>query len=289
MKNLALHSGIVAFGLVMFSSKALALPVSLGAAGPDNWAVLETGHHAANANVSIANASNAGYVNGNVGMGSTGNISDSGTPISGSLQAASGAGINGNVAANVAGGVFQNAASQALLNTAKADAASAAAAASALSSTAIANITAGGTLSTPGVYSLAKINLSGAVLTLSGSASDYYVFNISDSLTLSHASIVLDGGLTPDNVLYNITRVGGTGLGMSGGLSTESVLYGIVLANDSQVQETPGLVVGEIISGDNISIASGAQVSKVPDVGSTALLLSTAMACLAVVKRKLGA
>lgn len=191
--------------------------------------------------------------------------------------------INLNVAPNVSGGILQNASSQTLLNQARSDAASAVTAALALTATHISDITSGGTLFTPGVYSLSQINLNSPVLTLHGTASDYYVFNISDALTLSHASILLSGGLTADNVLFNITRTGGTGLGMSGGLATDSVLYGIVLANNSQVQETPGLVFGEIISGDNISIASGAQVQglTVPDVGGTWLLGVIAIAALA--------
>jgi hypothetical protein len=260
-----------------------ALPISLGAAGPGNWAVLETGAHAGNANVSIADASSAGFINGNVGMGSTGNISDSGTTIDGNVYLSGAATPNANLAPNVLGSISQNAASQSLLGQAIADAAAASAAASALPSTAIASITSSQTLTGGGVYSLAKIDLSGATLTLKGSASDSYVFNISDSIALSHASIVLSGGLTADNVLFNITRTGGTGLGMSGGLDTESVLQGIVLANQSQVQETPGLVVGEIISGDNISIASGAQVQgvSVPDATSTLFLMTLAVGALA--------
>ncbi|MBU6411648.1 MAG: VPDSG-CTERM sorting domain-containing protein, partial [Verrucomicrobia bacterium] len=94
---------------------------------------------------------------------------------------------------------------------------------------------------------------------------------------------------TAQNVLFNITRTGGTGLGMSGGLATESVLYGIVLADSSQIQESPGLVVGEMICGDNMSISSGAQVQgiKVPDGGETAALLGAALLGIAGLRRKL--
>jgi Ice-binding-like len=290
-KRLEALVGITAFCILLLEAQpAMALPVNLGAAGPGNWAVLETAANAASANVSIANASSAGYINGNVGIAGKGNISDSGTPITGNVYVGSSASVNPNVAANVSGSVIQTAASQTLLTQAAADAASASAAASALSGTAIANITTGGTFAyAPGVYDLSQINLSGVTLTLNGTAGQYYVFNISDSLTLSSASIVLSGGLTADNVLFNITRVGGTGLGMSGGLATESELYGIVLADYSQVQETPGLVVGEIISGDNVSIASGAQVQgipNIPDAGSSLLLMSFALGFLATAKKR---
>lgn len=276
--------------LSLTAPSSYGLPINLGSAGPSNWAVLETGAGAANANVSIANASNAGTINGNVGIATTGNISDSGTPVNGSVYANTAGSINANVAANVSGSVYHNAAANLLLNQAVSDAANAVTAALALPSTSIANITTGGTFAhAPGVYSLSQINLSGATLTLQGSASDYYIFNISSALTLSHASILLSGGLTPDNVLFNITRSGGTGLGMSGGLSTESVLYGIVLANDSSVSEAPGLVVGEIISGQNIGIASGAQVEglSVPDGGSSITLLSMGCGLIILARKKL--
>ncbi len=278
---------VLALGVLGSAAKVSALPINLGAAGPANWVVLETGHNAPNANVSIANASSAGYVTGNIGVYSTGTISDSGTPISGSVYLSAGAHANSNLGPNVSGAVLQDASAQTLLSQARADAAAAAAAASALAGTSIADITTGGTFAgTPGVYDLNKINLSGVTLTLNGTASDYYIFNIATALTLSHASILLSGGLTPNNVLFNITRVGGTGLGMSGGLATESVLYGIVLANNSQVSEAPGLVVGEIISGDNVSIASGAQVQgiTVPDAASSGLLLSLACGVLALAR-----
>lgn len=280
---------LAAIVVVPFQSQAL--PISLGVAGPGNWAVLETANRASSANVSIANASNAGFITGNVGINGKGNLSDSGTPITGDVYADPAAAINSNVGPNVSGSIFQSAAADTLLNQAASDAAAASAAASALFASSIANITSGQTLNGGGVFNLAKIALNNATLTLSGSASDYYVFNISDSLTLSHSSILLSGGLTADNVLFNITRNGGTGLGMSGGLSTESVLYGIVLANKSQVSVTPGLVVGEIISGDNVSIASGAQVEgiTVPDAGGSFALLSLGMGLLVAARRKLAA
>jgi hypothetical protein len=69
----------------------------------------------------------------------------------------------------------------------------------------------------------------------------------------------------------------------------ESVLDGIVLAPDAQISETPGSIVGEIISGRNINIASGAKiqgVASVPDSGSCMFLLSIGIGCLIQAKKR---
>ena len=64
---------------------------------------------------------------------------------------------------------------------------------------------------------------------------------------------------------------------LAAGLNNESVLDGIILAPDAQISETPGSIVGEIISGQNINIASGAKIqgptTTVPDSGSTLALM----------------
>jgi hypothetical protein len=230
-------------------------PFNLGFAG--DFSVLQIG----NGNVSIANASSAGVITGNVGLLGTGNIGDSGVPIAGSVYLGSGSGLNPNVAGNVSGSVFQNAASQTLLAGA-ASAANTLASSAQVGATPIADITSTETLSTPGTYRLNNINLNnGAKLTLQGSASATYIFNISGTLSLNSAQIVLSGGLTAQNVLFNVT--GSQAVQFSGGLNDwhgEAELQGIILAPNAQVQLSPGLVVGEIISGQNISIASGGSV-----------------------------
>jgi hypothetical protein len=101
MKAKTFYAAMAALGFLFFNSQALALSVSLGVAG--NYVVLEIG----NGNVSVSNASNAGSINGNVGVGG-GNFSDSGTPITGNVVTDSGATLNPNVAANVSGIITQN-------------------------------------------------------------------------------------------------------------------------------------------------------------------------------------
>jgi hypothetical protein len=107
------------------------------------------------------------------------------------------------------------------------------------------------------------------------------VFNISGTLSLNSASVLAAAGLSLGDILFNVTS--SQGVGFSGGLNNESVLDGILLAEDASVSLTPGAVDGEVISGENINIASGGSVNgqNVPDSGSTILLLGMACGFLA--------
>lgn len=282
MKTRTFYSAIAALGLVVFNSQALALPVSLDGAG--NFAVLEIGH----GNVSIANASNAGFIIGNVGANG-GNLSDSGTPITGNVVTSSSASVNPNVnITDVSGTITQN---SALLALAASDAIIASNTASTLPASGTSPIIVSDSINlntgltydlNPGVYDLTSLTLQNGT-TLDLVAGGSYVFNIAGQLSLN-SSKILDS--TPDDVLFNFT--GNQGAQFSGGLSQESVLDGILLAPDVPVSITPGLVVGEIISGGNIQIASGAQVqgvNSVPDNGSSLFLLSIGLGCLFLAKR----
>ncbi|HEV2391373.1 MAG TPA: hypothetical protein VG146_03320 [Verrucomicrobiae bacterium] len=281
------------------SQQAPAATFDLGSA--NGFGILELGSASQGYNVSLAQGGQAGKINGNVGIGPKGSISDNAglpptsEPINGSVYLYNNASQSGLVAGgNVSGTINQGLATDAYLNAAIA---SALGVASSAQSGAIyhTDITAGGTISTPGDYSLSQINLGNhAVLTLQGSASDYYIFNISDKLVLNSASIVLSGGIGASHVLFNLTGTGGFSAsgGIANGLNPpgdESVLYGVVLAPDSQISLTPGAVVGELIGGMNINIASGAsiEVSSVPDGGSSLVLMGMGLGLLGLVKAKL--
>jgi len=244
-------------GLPVLPASADFISSTLGTAA--GWAVLEIN----GGNVSLANASNAGFINGNVGLNG-GNVSDSGVPITGNVVAGTAATGLSSLVGNVTGTITTN---QALLTTAAANATTASSTFAGLAPT-LSNTSITGTTTiniAPGVNvaDLTSVNLgNGQTLTLNGPAGSEIILNDTGGVTLNSGKIVLTGGLTPNDVVFNLT--GTTGLSTSGGLNNESVLAGIFLAPNAQAALTPGALTGEIISGQNINIASGGSVNSVP-------------------------
>jgi len=299
---------IGAFFAIPTSSMALA--VDLGVAGPGNWAVLEVGDGSVTQQVDLSNP--AGAVFGNVGIQKNGKIQGSGPQINGDLylgDSATGQ-FSGTYTGNqpVTGTVHLGTSAivgpnsypfttvsdnpQALLTQARTDAISASAAASALTPTSVLtqiNLSHTTLTLAPGVYDLSTFHLDHATLTLSGAGD--FTFNISSVFTLSSGKVLLDGGAIEQNVLFNYT--GTSDVAFSGGANPtdESVVHGIILALNAKINLSPGLVVGEIISGKNISIVSGAIVQGVggpvgvPENGSTFLLSLIAFGALILFSR----
>jgi hypothetical protein len=300
--------------LFVLADKCAGLPVDLGAAGPQHWTVLETGSGTITQSVSGGSrkhrASAAAILTsqqgilGNVGVGQNGRISDSGAqfsgdlflgnnssakfsgsfaddhPVTGMAHLGSGASVSSNYSvATVSDGP------QPMLDQARIDATQASAAASALAATSTLNqinLKRNSLTLDAGVYNLSSLHLSRSTLTLSGSGS--FVFNISSVFSLKSAQILLAGGATEANVLFNYT---GTKDVKFSGRGTTSVLHGIVLALNARVNLAPGLVVGEIISGRDIALSSGSMITNVarrvavPDAASTFALSLIALGCLA--------
>ncbi|HTE91605.1 MAG TPA: VPDSG-CTERM sorting domain-containing protein [Terriglobales bacterium] len=299
-KALTTAGTVAVLGLLVTTQRALALPIDLGTAGPGNWALLEisglygpAGYVAESdsENVSGAAAPPVGSITGNVGLANVSKMTTSAGnfPINGTVFVGDQSSVDSATVANASGNVVQNALSQALTRQAAIDARAASTAAAGLASfgggVGVSSITAGGSL-TPGVYNLTDFQLpNGAVLNLGSGGS--YVFNISGTLKLDHAQVLTAAGLSESEVLFNVT--GTHGVAFSGGLATESVLHGIILAPDASISLTPGLIVGEMISGEGINIASGGTIrgiSTVPDAGSSLALMSIGLGFLATAKRK---
>lgn len=119
------------------------------------------------------------------------------------------------------------------------------------------------------VMNLSSLTLNnGALLTLSGSAGSAFVINVSGAFSLNNSSeIRLSGGLTPSDVLINVT-------GNSGAFSIagNSLLQGTLLAYNSAnhgtqrtltVDGANTLVRGEIIA-NKVVVTGGAKVRKPP-------------------------
>jgi hypothetical protein len=251
---------------------------TLGSAGPSQWTVLEVGAGA---------VTQQGQINGNVGLQQKARLQGSGPVIQGDMYMGNKSSAAFSNASAVTGTVhlanatiaspaglttMNDRSAQTKLNQARSDAISASSMASSMASTSsLPNINLASASMTlgAGVYNLSSFNLDHSTLTLSGSG--YYVFNITSSFVLNSAKVLLANGAVESNILFNYT--GKSTAAFTGGGQDQSVLHGILLALNAKVNLSPGLVVGEIISGQDILIGPGSVVQQgavtVPDGAST--------------------
>jgi hypothetical protein len=124
------------------------------------------------------------------------------------------------------------------------------------------------------------IHLSGGNLVLHGSASDTFVFQINHgSFALSgDTHIVLTGGLTWNNILWDIQGSGGQ-VQTSGNSFTQ----GIFLSPNEAIQINGGTHYSEFISGVGLSFQSNPVV--IPEPSTLALLVSTGLILAGLRKR----
>jgi hypothetical protein len=114
------------------------------------------------------------------------------------------------------------------------------------------------------------IHLSGGALTLHGGPSDTFIFQItSGNFALSgDTNIVLQGGVTPNHVFWDIEGSGGQ-VQTSGNSNTA----GIFIAPGEPIQINGGTHNSEFISGINLSFQSNPVVNQIPEGSTNALLL----------------
>jgi lipopolysaccharide export system protein LptA len=118
--------------------------------------------------------------------------------------------------------------------------------------------------STSTVLRLQDFTLTGGTFTLQGTAAQGFIFNVSRTFSLSgNAKIALSGGITWDNILWNVT---GTGTDVQ--LSSQSDLQGYLLASQRSVNMSGGSTVyGEVIAGGKgVLLSGGSRVTKPPRV-----------------------
>lgn len=143
------------------------------------------------------------------------------------------------------------------------------------------------------VTSLSTVN--GSTLTINGDGTHKVVLNFANAASFNGV-IVLTGGLTSDDVLFNV--YGGTSATLSGGptLSINSnggVLNGTFLDPFGEVSIVHSVLDGRLFGGDshNEQIVSGALINApatspaAPDGGSTLLLMGLGLATLAAARR----
>ncbi len=263
--------------LILAGTVTQAAPIDLGAAGPAFWTVLQI----SDAKIDMSNSQ--GAVEGNVGVAAGGRFQSSGPSVNGQLILGEGAEWSTSGDAEITGGVTQN---DLLLSQAVADAIFYSSFYDGLAAT---TSVSGGLITDSmvlnggsglNVLDLTKIELgNNEVLTLSAPEDGSWVINISDELKLNSGVIELAGGLTFDEVLFNMTGSGGANVSFSGG-GNSSQLTGIVLSPNGKVQLSPGLVNGQIIAGDDISIVSGAQVINPIPLPPAIWMFGAALLCL---------
>jgi len=112
------------------------------------------------------------------------------------------------------------------------------------------NLTLTATNTTPVVFNLGTFNINkNSILTLSGSADSEFVFNIygGDINMNQNSGIVLTGGLTPADVIFN--NIAGTKPGDGPAITNHSYLSGIILATQQSVNVgQQSIVFGAVIS-----------------------------------------
>jgi hypothetical protein len=128
-----------------------------------------------------------------------------------------------------------------------------------------------------------NVNLGGSsILSFTGTANDYYIVNVAGSFALGGtSSIVLFGGMTAQNLIFNIELNNNNAVGLMLASGTHS--FGTFLVPYSEVKLDGGtqpdpVLTGAVIGGGAlISIQStawvaGMPIQSVPEPGSVTLL-----------------
>ncbi len=135
-------------------------------------------------------------------------------------------------------------------------------------------------------------------LTINGSAGDLVAINLDGLGNIQiHGGITFTGGITSDNVIFNLgggnytTMTGGKGLDINNNGGKDGTARGIFLDPNGAIRVTNATVLGRVFGGDShdFQFVSGshltAPANPVPDVGYTLALLAIGLASLEIVRR----
>jgi len=178
------------------------------------------------------------------------------------------------------GGVQSDAANDALLDQANSDAAAASAALAALTPvTILGNLGDNDSFSVgAGVYSIGSLNFKEDTITLTGSDTDTFIFNVSGSFDFSNSQILLQGGAIAANVIFNFLNAVDININKEG-----TLFNGTILALNGNVDyHNPATFNGRIIARDinlhsSFNINGPTTITSVP-VPAALPLLTAAMA-----------
>jgi hypothetical protein len=243
--------------VALVSVPSRAAPVDLGQAG--NFAAF--GLRDDGVVISSGNT----YIDGNVGLGPGNSLNFSGGgKITGDIYLHNGAaGTYGGPAATatITGGSTYGRLISYNMNPVTADAYAAGAAAASLSPDIVraTRITGNTTITATDPVTVVQlsqgINLN-KTLTISGGAGDAFVFNVPDGQTIVFSGggqIILTGGVTADNILFNVIGSNGGRLDFSGNSDT----FGTFLAPDRAITVSGGVHDGAFLAGGALTLQSG--------------------------------
>jgi hypothetical protein len=115
----------------------------------------------------------------------------------------------------------------------------------------------GGMTLSPGVYKWGTGVLVPTALTLNGSATDVWIFQIAQTLTVSNATdVVLTGGALPQNVFWQVTGLASIG--------TTSNFNGVVLSATAITLGTGAVVHGRLLAQTAVSMDGNTVVEPAP-------------------------
>jgi len=125
-------------------------------------------------------------------------------------------------------------------------------------------------------------NITNAKLTLSGTANDFFVFNVSNAV-MTNQPMTLSGGVSPSNILFNLTGTGTVAVFQTSG---GDVSYGTYLAtNGGKFQFSNLNLTGRLINiGGDVQFVSGSSIPAVPEPGTFALVGIGAIAFVCAMK-----